>query len=657
MKRQRTWVLILFVLLLLPNCGGSSRSPRTDVPPPPAFTPAAAPPAADAMWKEAEKAQKAGNTAAAISTWERIIQQFPNTNMAPRAFDAIGVSLLQQGQYERSLQYLDYLIYAYPRWEGINQAKVDRLRALWGLGKKKQVMKEATSIWDAAQGSPDVQVGLSAFMAGAYGSDGELDTAFDWATAGFGAAKTPEQNKLLAQVTLDLLKNADEGILRKLSGRKNTTDFMRVFLDYRLSQLEQQRGNPEVVRDRLQALLAQYPNHPIAPEIQAAFRGAPVPAQQQQQQRQLPQTQTAGLPVNADRIGCLLPLNGPFAKYGDMVMRGLAAANADWTEKHSGEKVNLVVKDVGAEVEPARQAIQDLATNDGVLAVVGPIGAQAAKAVAPLADGLGMPTLTLTQKEDEQASSGFVLHVFLDNRDMIRTLVRHCREKMGFTRFAALYPDDRYGQRLSKIFAEVVQELGGSMLASVSYKEKSTDFKEPIQKLMTISKKNAPPTGTDATPFEALFIPDQVQTLSLIAPQLPYNNIVGTTLLGTNLWGEGPLVQAGGVYVEQAIFVTPFFADSQDPQVQAFRQKYQALYNASPSYLEAQAYDALTLLLEARQSLSPASLNRTALMQNLTQMRGFHGLAGVYNFTPSGALERDYLLLQVVGGQIVPANQ
>lgn len=647
MKRPSFCVLILFVLLLLPNCT-TSRPTGGDIPPPPAFTPSPPTSGAEALWKEAEKAQKAGNPTSAISLWERLIQSYPNTTMAPRAFDAIGMVLVQQGQFERSLQYFDYLLYAYPRWEGVNQARLDRLRALWGLGRKKQVMKEAAPLWEASRGNPEVQVQLSAFMAGVYGAEGELDTAFDWATSGFAAGGTPEQNRSLALATLDLLKNADEGLLRKLSNRKNTTDFMRVFLDYKLSQMEQQRGNPEDVQARLRAILSQYPAHPIAPEIQAALRGAPV---------LLPQSsQTAALPLNADRIGCLLPLNGPYAKYGDMVMRGLAAANADWTEKHPGMKINLVVKDAGAEPAPAVQAIEELATKDGVLAVVGPIGAQSAKAVAPVAANLGMPTLTLTQKEDETTANPFVLHVFLDNREMVRTLVKHCREKLGYTRFATLYPDDRYGQRLSKIFAEVVQELGGTLLASVSYKEKSTDFKDPIQKLMTIAKKNAPPSGIDSTPFEALFIPDQVQTLSLIAPQLPYNNVVGTTLLGPNLWGEGPLLQAGGVYVEQAIFVTPFFADSLSPQVQSFREKYQALYNASPSYLEAQAYDALTLLLEARQSSDPSSLTRTALMQNLLHTRGYQGLAGVYSFTSSGEIERDYLLLQVVGGQIVPVT-
>ena len=217
-----------------------------------------------------------------------------------------------------------------------------------------------------------------------------------------------------------------------------------------------------------------------------------------------------------------------------------------------------------------------------------------------------------------------------------------------------LYPDDRYGQNLSKIFSEVVKEAEGNVLASVSYKDKTTDFREPIEKLLTIARKNSPPTGVETTPFDVLFLPDQVQTVALIAPQLPYNNVVGVTLLGTNLWGEAPLVQAGGVYVERAIFATPFLAESQKGNVRAFREKFEAKYNAPPSYLEAQAYDALRLFLHARNGFNDEVKDRAALLRNLLQIRDLEGVAGTYSFTQQGELDRNYMLFQVVNGQLVP---
>lgn len=635
-----SWVLlILATVAFFAGCAGSTRPP--ELPPAPPALSGATPPEAEKIVQQAEQARKSGNIPQAISLWEKVIQKYPDHAVAARGFATVGNLYLSQGQAEKALKYFDYLVYKYPNWDRIGQAQLDRLRALAAAGKKKQAMKDAVPLFDASAGKPDVQVGLAVFMAGLYGADGDVETGWDWVAAGFPAARTPEEKKTLTRATLDLLKNTDEGTLKKLY-KKNPSDFMRVFLDFRTAQLEMHKGQQEPGRARMKELLARNGTHPLVPEIQAAIRG----------------TRPAGpeLAVNADRIGILLPLNGSFAKYGDMVLKGLTLANSDWTEKYPGQQVSLVVKDAQADGNTAVKSFDEMVTKDGVLAVIGPLGAQAAKGVAPLADKYGVPVLTMTQKEDERATSSFVVHVFLDNREMVRSLVQYCRDKLNYTRFSALYPDDRYGQKLAKIFSEVVQELGGQVVSSVSYKENTSDFKEPLQKLITIAKKNQPPTGVETTPFEALFIPDQVKTVSLIAPQLPYNNVVGTTLLGTNLWSEAPLVQAGGVYVEQALFATAYNPESQSPRTKAFRERFQAKFGSPPSYLEAQAYDALMLLLQARSALRSTGVDRASLLQTLMTAKDFEGVAGRYSFTPQGDLGRNYLLLQVQDGQLVQVS-
>lgn len=639
MNSMTRWFSVILVVAVLSSCGAPQRQPA-EVAPPTRYS-ETPPKDAEALWRKAEEAQKAGNTASCINFLDRIIQNYPSNVIAARALHKAGLVYLDLGQPDRALQYFDYLLYTYPNWSGTNQAKLDRLRALAGTNRRKEVEKAAMPLWDASVNQPEVQVGVAALMAGLYGGGGDVEAAFNWAAAGFAVAKTPEDNKLLTQATLNLLKDADESTIRKLY-KKNPSEFMKVFLDYRIGQLEMQKGQPEAAKEQLRSLLTQNPTHPVASEIQTALRGSPV---------------ESGLPLNASQIGCLLPLNGPYAKYGEVVMKGLNLASIEWNDKHPGQQVTLVVKDSQADPALAAKAFEDLAKKDGVLAVIGPLGTQPAAAVAPLANRLGVPLLTLTQREDAASDNSFVLNIFLDNREMVRSLVRYCREKLGYTRFAALYSDDRYGQKISKIFGEVVQELGGNLLASVSYKQKTTDFKEPISKLMTIAKKNAPPSGIETTPFEALFLPDQVQTVSLIAPQLPFYNVVGATLLGTNLWSEGPIAQAGGAYMEQAIFATAYYLESQSGRVREFREKYEAMYQTPPTYLEAQAYDALSIVLEARAALPASGADRVGLLQSILKLRNYQGVAGVYSFDSKGDVERNYLLLQVVNGQVVQVSQ
>jgi branched-chain amino acid transport system substrate-binding protein len=648
MRRIRVWALAVIALGLLANCAARPQQPAEMTPVAKLIT--TTPPEAETLWRQAEKAQKAGNLTAAIASWERIIQAYPQHAIAAKCYYAIGGAYLGQGQAEKALPYFDYLIYAYPGWEGIGMARLDRMR-VWALtGKKKQVMKEALPLWDASKGSSETQVGLSSLMAGIYGSEGDISTGFDWLTSGFGVARTPEEKKVLTQATLNLLNGADASTTQKLL-KKNPPDFMKVFLYHRLAQLDAPKGQSDMARQNLSELLRRNPGHPLTAEIQGGAREVPGPIT-----TPAPAPAEVATKVNPDRVGCLLPLNGPYAKYGNMVLKGLNLAAEVWNESHPSQRVTLVVKDAQTEPDLATQALEKLATEEGVLAVIGPLGAQSAKAVAPMARKLGMPLLTLTQQEEGTEDNRYVVHIFLDNRKLVRTLTSYCKDKLGAARFAVLYPDDRYGQNLAKIFSEVVKETGGTLLASVPYKDKTTDFREPIEKVLNIAKKNSPPSGVETTPFDVLFIPDQFQTVALIAPQLPYNNVIGVTLMGTNLWGEGPLVQAGGVYVERAIFATPFLADSQNQKVRAFRERFEGKYNAPPSYLEAQAYDALMLLLQARDGFNYEVRDRASFLRNLLQVRDFEGVAGTYNFTQQGQLDRDYQLFQVVNGQLVPLN-
>ncbi len=639
-NRQCALALLLVLSLAVSGCGGG---PRPTAPAEVATFSPTSPPEAEDLWRQAERAQKTGNLPNAIALWEKIVQKFPNTARAAASLNSLGEIYLKQGQPDRAQQYFDYLVYAYPRWDGINAAKLNLLRSQAQMGKAREVMKDAVPLWDASANQPEVRYGLAGLMIDVYGAENDIGTAFDWSSSGFAVASTPEQKNALTKSTVALVARLDESGVRKLY-KKKISEFMRVFLEYRLAGIEMERGDGDAAQNRLKTVLAQNPGHPLSGEIQAALRGGKVAAV-------APSASREQLPLSLDKIGALIPLNGPNAKYGDMVVRGLNMAVADWTGAHPDSKVNLVIKDAGSDPAVAAQSFEELAKKEGVFAIIGPLGVQANKVVLPLANRDGMPLLSLTQKEDDARDNSFALHVFIDSRDLVRTLVRYCREKLKYERFACLYPDDRYGQRLSKIFAETVQEQGGTMIASASYKEKSTNFNEPLQKLMNIAKKNAPLSATEGTPFEALFIPDQVSAVSLIAPQLPYNNIVGTTLLGTNLWSEAPLVQAGGVYVDQALFATSFYPESKSPQVSAFRQKYESLYNATPSYLEAQAYDALMMLLMARSTVR-GTPDRNAVFQNLLQARDFKGVAGTYTASPNGDLERQYSILQVVNGQL-----
>ena len=116
-------VLLHLMAILLASC--ATAPPQGTQEPPLSPIAEATPRDAEALWQKAETEFKAGKVPAAIALWERIVQNYPKNMISARALHRVGTIYLDQGQPERALQYYDYLIYTYPRWDSVQQAQLD----------------------------------------------------------------------------------------------------------------------------------------------------------------------------------------------------------------------------------------------------------------------------------------------------------------------------------------------------------------------------------------------------------------------------------------------------------------------------------------------------------------------------------------------------
>ncbi len=642
--KQRFWILLAVCVAFSTSCSTAARQSDLGISPS-VFN---APPPSDALtlWTRGEQFLKNGNPASAIAPFEEVAQRYSRNAIAAKALVKLGDIALQMGQAPQSIKYLDYLLATYPVWEGIPLAKVDRLRALRSKGDRSAVLKEGAQMWETSSQFPEIQFPLSLLLAYTCQDSGDTAPAFDWLSTASTKVQTDDQRGELSRAGLEISKGLNESSIRKIMA-KNPSEFAQVLLEYRWAELEMEKGNKADARNRLTNLLGRTVGYPIvAMEIAKAVGETPV--------------EGSSTPIHLERIGCLLPLTGQYEKYGREVMRGLALAQEEWNESHPKQPVNLVFKDSQDQPETAVKAMESFAGNDGVLAVVGLLGKQSSEAVQTAALRLGLPLLTMTQREETAPQNPFVFHIFYDKEKMIGSVVRYCTDKMKFKNFAVLYPSGRYGESFQKFFEKVVKDAGANLVGSVSYQPNTTNFKDPIQKLVATSKHDNPSTEATAMPFDALFIPDESQTVAIIAPQLPYYNLVGITLLGTNSWAGTPTInEVGGVYVEKALFATPYYTESKAAGVQAFIEKFKTVNQAAPTYLEAQAYDTVKLALEVRSKLTtstPAGTERYTFIQRLLQTQGFNGVTGTVSFTSTGEIERSYTLLEVRDGQLVPID-
>ena len=378
--------------------------------------------------------------------------------------------------------------------------------------------------------------------------------------------------------------------------------------------------------------------------------------------------------VKPEAIGCLLPLNGSFALYGQEVLNGVQLALTRVTQQ--GLSIQLIVKDTRGSAEEAASLVQELAAAHKVIAVIGPLASRSALSAAKKAQQIGVPIITLTQREGITAEGDMVFQNFLTPAMEVERLVHKATREMGLSRFAILYPDTAYGRTLMNLFWDKVEEGGGSVTAIESYKPEETDFAVEIKKMVglhyprpesvvqaLLEKKHlldqmgveiGPSTEKEPEPiidFDAVFIPDNAQKVSLIAPQFPFHKVFRVRFLGTSLWQSPELMEHAAEYLQGAVFPSGFSAESDSPRVKEFVALYRKTYDAEPGILAAAGYD--TLMFLSHVLVKDAPKTRQDFQRAMRTSNDFTGISGRMVFNDRREVIKNPTLYSVRGKRIV----
>jgi ABC-type branched-subunit amino acid transport system substrate-binding protein len=359
--------------------------------------------------------------------------------------------------------------------------------------------------------------------------------------------------------------------------------------------------------------------------------------------------------VDPYAVGCILPLSGRNAAYGNRALDAvLLAARVFNVAKET--PIRVVIEDSQSDAVVAVAAVEKLA-RAGVTCILGPLGSQEALEAAKEAQRSKIPILTLTQREGITEVGDHVFRNFLTAPMQIRTVVQYAQAVLGLRRFAIFYPDNAYGQEMARLFSEEVRRKGGEIRKEKSYKADQTDFGEeivaltgaaPVSPDMEVAGGATTKTGPG---FEALFIPDFSYRVAMIVPQLAYYNITGIRLLGTSGWNSPELLKTDSGHLQGAVFVDGFFAESFSPEVNDFIEYFYTAYGRVPDAMEALVYDAadiaVKLLLENRGG------TREAFRNGLAQIKGYPGVSGKTSFPASRDAQKDLFILTVKDGRII----
>jgi ABC-type branched-subunit amino acid transport system substrate-binding protein len=328
------------------------------------------------------------------------------------------------------------------------------------------------------------------------------------------------------------------------------------------------------------------------------------------------------------KIAILLPLGG-MGETAAIAKSMKQAAEMALFEVND-PNVQLITKDDGGSAVGGRAAA-DAAIKEGAEIILGPLFSQAALGAAPVARQAGVPILTFSN-DTQAAGKGVYLMSFLAEEEVERVVSFAARQ--GKRRFAALIPDNAYGNVVEPAFRRSVLAAGGTVVIVERYPPAANGMLGPAKRVVEAIKR----ADELLNPIDALFLPGGPEALPQIGPVVAYNGLDTrkVKLLGTGAW-DFPSIGRDDAFVGG-------WYPSPDPIAwRAFAERFARTFGNAPPRIASVAYDAVGLAIGL--ASSPPGARYT--VANMTRPHGFTGVDGIVRFGETGLSERGLAVLEV----------
>src|SRR6478752_1425270 len=325
------------------------------------------------------------------------------------------------------------------------------------------------------------------------------------------------------------------------------------------------------------------------------------------------------------KVGLILPLSA--SGNAGVAAQSMKNAAEMALAEFQNPNIQILIKDDGGSPQGAQQGAQQ-AVDEGAEILLGPLFALSVPSVAQVARTRGISVIAFST-DSSIAGRGVYLLSFLPESDVNRIV--DYSASIGKKSFAALLPDNAYGNVVEAAFKTAVSRRGGRIVAFEKY---GADRTTPARNV-----------ATSLGQADALLIADDGDSVVATADALTAAgaNLRNIQLLGTGLW-DNPRVFASPS-LQGVLYAAP------DPSgFRGFAGRYRTRFGGEPVRTATLTYDAVALV---------AALARTQGAQRfapetLTNPSGFAGIDGLFRFRSDGTNERGLAVMKVTTGGGTP---
>src|SRR3989344_416940 len=355
-------------------------------------------------------------------------------------------------------------------------------------------------------------------------------------------------------------------------------------------------------------------------------------------------TSTASSTVNTEsvkketvNIGVIVPLTGAQAAYGQGIKEGLdLSADGINNTARFGIRINLIYEDTQSDIKNAPAAARKLTSKDNVVALI-TVLSPISLSVAPIAEETKTVLLTMASLSSKLNTAGPYVFKNDDVAAGIGITLADEAMKRGFKSAATIFAQYNDGViEYHEAFLKEFKAKGGAITGTEGFNSDITDFRTPLQKLLT---------GKPS----AITVMGLQRDCALIAKQARELGYKGQ-LLGSLCCDDPTVVAAAGAAIEGAIMTSTNGTPSGK-----FNELVMKKYGHDPLRWSAEAFDGLRFialgLARAYDGKNPVS--GYTLQSALSLITTFNGEAGEATFDKDGNAHRIIHVKEVKNGEIV----
>ena len=337
-------------------------------------------------------------------------------------------------------------------------------------------------------------------------------------------------------------------------------------------------------------------------------------------------------------IGDLVALSGDLASIGQQnkVAVDMAISDINTWLASTGSSVTFAVHHEDTATDPATclQKLQSMAA-DGIQVYVGPMSSAEVRNVLPYADTNNLVLISQSSTAEDLANrtNSYLFRLvptdFAQSKAVSRLVL-----SSGFPYAIVVARHDTWGDGLSAAFEARYQQIGGTIIDTVTYAPSTTDFSPQLTQIQSdyttaVSKYGAGKVAIVAVSFEELAVLYQQATPS-------YKSILSATWFGTDGIAESSTVSSSsGAVAAQVHSFSTIYAPTPSEKYAAFTSAFVNKTGGEPDAYAYNAYDATWI---AALSILAVGKNSGAAVQKvfISVANNYYGVSGYPDINANG---------------------